>query len=150
MYDPLLFIHSWLRWIFLILAVVVIAKSLMGWLGGKDYVKSDNILAASFVGTMHLQLLIGLILYFFLSPITAIAFEDFGAAMKNASVRYWAVEHISIMVLAVIVAQIGRTKAKKAQESIQKYKTQSIFFIIALILVLSRIPFNESARLFRF
>lgn len=150
MYNPLLLIHSWLRWIFLILAIVVIAKSIIGWLGGKDYSKGDNALAASFVGTMHLQLLIGLILYFFLSPITAVAFEDFGAAMKNAEIRYWAVEHISMMILAVVIAQIGRTKAKKAKESIQKYKTQSIFFIIALVLVLSRIPFNESARLFRF
>ena len=149
MYETFLFIHSWLRWIVLVLAVIVIFKSFMGWQLKQKYGKSDNALSASFVGSMHLQLLIGLILYFFLSPITTSAFQDFGGAMKAASIRYWAVEHIFVMILAVVVAQIGRSRSKKASSNIKKFKTVTIFYLIALILMLSRIPFNEAGRLFR-
>lgn len=149
MYETFLFIHSWLRWIVLVLALLVIVKSFLGWQGKKTYGKGDNALSASFVGSLHLQLLIGLVLYFFLSPITTSAFQDFGGAMKAASIRYWAVEHIFVMILAVIIAQIGRTRSKKAGTDVKKFKNATIFYLIALILILSRIPFNEAARMFR-
>ena len=149
MYPTFLFIHSWLRWIVLALAVFIIIRSLTGWLTNRPYLKTDNAIAASFVGSMHLQLLIGLILYIFLSPMTQSAFLDFGAAMKNAALRYWAVEHIFVMVLAVVVAQIGRTKSKKAAVDKKKHRLSFIFYLIALVLMLSRIPFDDAARLFR-
>ena len=149
MYETFLFIHSWLRWIVLALAVLVIVKSFLGWQLKTTYGRSDNALSASFVGSLHLQLLIGLVLYFFLSPITTSAFQDFGGAMKAASIRYWAVEHIFVMILAVIIAQIGRTRSKKASTNKKKFKTVTIFYLMALLLMLSRIPFNEAGRLFR-
>ncbi|MEQ9298859.1 MAG: hypothetical protein RIF33_09860 [Cyclobacteriaceae bacterium] len=150
MYDFFLIVHSWLRWITLLLAVVVIFKSYAGWFVGGTYSRGDNGLAASFVGTLHLQLLIGLVLYVFLSPITSAAFQDFGAAMKDSAVRYWAVEHIFVMIIGIIIAQVGRTKAKKSYGDVKKFRTQAIFFTIAILLILSRIPFAESGRLFRF
>ena len=69
--------------------------------------------------------------------------------MKDAGIRYWAVEHIFMMVVGVIIAQIGRSKAKKKTTSIDKFKTQAIFFTIAFVLILSRIPWTEATRLFR-
>ena len=149
MYEIFLFIHSWLRWIVLLLALLVIVKSFLGWQGKKTYSGGDNALSASFMGVMHLQLLIGLVLYFFLSPITTSAFQNFGGAMKAASIRYWAVEHIFVMLLAVIVAQIGRTRSKKANTDVKKFKNVTLYYLIALILMLSRIPFGEAGRLFR-
>ncbi|MDN5214267.1 hypothetical protein QQ020_19470 [Fulvivirgaceae bacterium BMA12] len=149
MYEIFLFIHSWLRWIVLILGLLVIIKSFFGWQGKKTYGKADNALSGSFIGILHLQLLIGLVLYFFLSPITTSAFQDFGGAMKAASLRYWAVEHIFVMILAVVIAQIGRTRSKKASGNVKKFKSVTIFYLIAMILMLSRIPFGEVGRLFR-
>ncbi|MDN5200030.1 hypothetical protein QQ008_01625 [Fulvivirgaceae bacterium BMA10] len=149
MYNSLLFVHSWLRWIILALALIVIIKAFIGWFGNKDYSKGDNALSASFVGTLHLQALIGLILYVFLSPITQSAFQNFGGAMKDAALRYWAVEHILAMLVGVIIAQIGRSRSKKAVEAVKKHKTTAIFYLIALIVILSRVPFNEAGRLFR-
>ncbi|MGB3468425.1 MAG: hypothetical protein WBA74_24280 [Cyclobacteriaceae bacterium] len=143
MYEVFLSIHSWLRWIILIVSIVVILKSLVGLFGGGDYKKLDNILAASFVGTMHLQLLIGLILYIFLSPVTTSAFENMGEAMGNASVRYWAVEHITVMILAVVAAQVGRSISKKSGDSVVKFRFQAIFFGISLFLMLLRIPWDR-------
>ncbi len=150
MYDIFLLLHSWLRWVVLILAIIVIIKSFIGWKGNKTYGKADNALSASFMGMLHLQLLIGLILYFFLSPITQAAFADFGGAMGDASQRYWAVEHILMMIIGVVVAQIGRTKSKKATLDSNKFKTAAIFYTIAIIIILSRIPFGDPGRLFRF
>jgi cytochrome c biogenesis factor len=150
MYTTFLFIHSWLRWIILALFLFTIIKSFMGMSGNKEYGKGDNALAASMVGTLHLQALIGLLLYFVLSPITINAFGGDVSPMKDAGIRYWAVEHIFMMIVAVVVAQIGRSKAKKKTESAAKFKTQAIYFTIALVLILSRIPWGEAERLFRF
>ncbi|MEL6671188.1 MAG: hypothetical protein AAFR61_03325 [Bacteroidota bacterium] len=150
MYNFFLYTHSYLRWIVLILAVIVLAQSFMGWFGDKTYAKRDNALSASFVGTMHLQLLIGLLLYFVWSPFGLQAFQSMGSAvMKDSAVRYWAVEHISIMIIAIAIAQIGRSRAKKAAADKAKWKTQAIFFGIAVVLMLSRIPWGEAGRLFR-
>lgn len=142
-YQIFLHTHSGLRWLVLALAVVVIIKSLMGLFGKPAYRKIDNILAASFVGTMHLQLLIGLILYVFLSPWTAQAFQDFGGAMRDAMLRFWAVEHILVMILAVAAAQIGRSISKKAQDDRVKHRFQAIFFSVALLLMLFGIPWDR-------
>ena len=122
MYTTFLFIHSWLRWILLALFIITIAKSFMGMSGDREYGKGDNALAASMVGTLHLQALLGLLLYFVLSPITTNAFGGDVSPMKDAGLRYWAVEHIMIMLAAVIVAQIGRSKAKKKHEKLGKAK----------------------------
>ncbi|MBC8110759.1 MAG: hypothetical protein H7Y04_06845, partial [Verrucomicrobia bacterium] len=74
-YQILQFLHSWTRWLVLVLAVVAIYKAFSGWFGKKDYLKADNTIGAAFVGSMHLQLLLGLILYFGLSPFGLKAFD---------------------------------------------------------------------------
>lgn len=149
MYDILLFGHSWLRWLALVFFLIVIVTSLQGMSGDKEYTKGNKTMAASLMGTLHLQLLIGLLLYFFYSPITTTALDNMRIAMKVPAVRYWAVEHISMMVVAVIIAQIGSIRVKKSSLAKKKFKLQAIFYGLALILILSRIPWNE-ARLFRF
>lgn len=148
-YEIVLFLHSWIRWFILVLGIVVIIKAYSGWFGNKPYQKGDNGMSAGFIGLLHLNLLLGLILYFFLSPLTEAAFNDFGAAMKDSSLRFWAVEHILIMVIAVVVAQVGRIKSKRAVSAVAKHKTVAIWYTIAFILILSRIPWGEAERWFR-
>ena len=143
MYEFISVLHSYIRWALLLLLVVVIVTSLMGWLGKKPFKKSDNTLSVSLLGITHLQLLLGLILYFFLSPITKNAFADFGAAMKNKDLRFYAVEHIAIMILAVVFVQLGRTLSKKAANDEAKFKKLFIYTTIALVLVLAGIPWNK-------
>jgi hypothetical protein len=67
-----------------------------------------------FMISLHTQLLIGLVLYFFLSPITTGALSDFGAAMKDPATRLLAVEHISVNIIAVVLATINNAENKKA------------------------------------
>lgn len=143
-YSIVLAAHSGLRWLVILLAAVVVFKSLAGMFSQLRYSKLDNILAASYVGTIHLQVLIGLILYFFLSPVTTSAiFPDFGGAMKNPELRFWAVEHLSMMILAAVAAQTGRSKAKKAVRDVVKYRIQVVAFGIAILLILFAIPWDR-------
>lgn len=139
MYSFLLHFHSGLRWLVLLGAVAVIVKSILGFVGSQEYKKLDNILAASFVGMMHLQALTGLILYFFLSPFTS----SFTFNMKDPNMRFWSVEHLFLMILAIVLAQVGRTKSKKASVAKTKFKLQTIFFAIALVLMLAGIPWSR-------
>lgn len=149
MYTFLIFLHSWLRWILLILGIIVIIRSYIGWFGDKSYLKSDNTMSIILVSIFHIQLILGLLLYFVYSPIVRSAFQDFGLAMKDSQLRYWAVEHIFIMLFSIVIAQIGRIKIKKAHSAVNKHKNAAIYFTLAFILILSRIPWDQSIRLFR-
>lgn len=143
MYTGFLHLHDVLRWLLLVSLVVTLAKYLAGWLGNHFWKKTDNIMGIVFTSLMDLQLLTGLVLYFFLSPLTKIAFSDFGAAMKNADLRFYAVEHFAMMLIAVILVHIGRAKSKKAKTDQGKFKIASIFFLIAMVLMVVGIPWNR-------
>ena len=135
--------HNTLRWLILLSIAVTIFKYLTGWLGKQPWKKIDNILGIVFTSLMDLQLLIGLSLYFFLSPVTKMAMSDFGAAMKDDTLRFYAVEHISIMVIAVTLVLVGRAKSKKAKTDVDKFRIASIFFLAALVLILAGIPWSK-------
>ncbi len=143
MYTGFLHLHDTLRWLILLSLVVTLVKYLAGWLGRKRWEKIDNILGLVFTSLMDLQLLIGLALYFFLSPITQLALSDFGGAMKDADLRFYAVEHFSMMLIAVVLVHIGRAKSKKARNDASKFKIASIFFLIALAVILAAIPWSR-------
>jgi hypothetical protein len=98
-------------------------------------------------------LLLGLILYFFVSPITTGALQDFGGAMANTSTRFYVVEHSIIMVIGLILVHVGRSLSQKGKTDHQKHLRAAIWFSIALIIILLSIPwpFMEVGRpLFRF
>src|SRR5512147_3277933 len=122
MYAAFLLIHSMLRWVVLALALVAIARAIGGVSGRRDWLKADQSIGAWFTGSLDLQLLLGLVLYIFLSPFTREAFGDFGAAMRNPPLRFFAVEHLIGMIVAVALAHIGRARTKKASEPAQRHK----------------------------
>lgn len=143
MYTEFLYVHSILRWVLLLSLTITLLKYLVGWLGNHQWKKSDNILGIVFTSLMDIQLLIGLVLYFFLSPITKFALSDFGAAMKDSELRFYVVEHFLMMLVAVVLVHIGRAKSKKIKFDRKKFKTAFIFFFIALIIMLAAIPWNR-------
>jgi len=143
MYTGFLHLHDTLRWLVLLSLVITLVKYAVGWLGSQRWQKSDNLLGIVFTSLMDLQLLTGLVLYFFLSPVTKLAMSDFGAAMKNADLRFYAVEHFAMMLIAVVLVHIGRAKSKKAKTDSAKFKTATIFFMIALVVILAAIPWNR-------
>jgi hypothetical protein len=80
-----------------------------------------------------------------LSPFTAIAFQDFGAAMANPSLRFWAVEHITGMLIGIALAHVGRVKMKKADNDARRHRLATIYFGLALIATCVSIPWPGMA-----
>jgi heme A synthase len=106
MYTLVLAIHSWLRWVALIAGVLATYSVATN----KSASRSGLVLLIA----LDVQLLLGLLLYFVLSPFTADAMRDFGAAMRNPGLRFFAVEHVTLMLAAVALVHAGRVMARKA------------------------------------
>jgi len=135
-------LHSY--WAYLVLAVLLIAtlNALLGLLNKKEYNAKAFRVSLFALIVSHIQLLIGLILYF-----TSPRFETWGelgmgGVMKDAIQRLYLVEHPLINIIAVALITIGYSKHKKKLTSAPKFKTIAIFYLIALVLFLSRIPWN--------
>jgi hypothetical protein len=142
MYPFVKYVHIALFVLVFILGINVIVRALRGRSNNALFTESDRKAGLFFMISLHTQLLIGLALYFFLSPITAAAFTDFGAAMKNPATRLIAIEHISVNIIAVVLATVNNAKNKKAIADAAKHKNALIFTLVALLLILSRIPWK--------
>jgi hypothetical protein len=125
--------HSGLRWMVLAILLYAIVNALVNLKKG-DFSAKDklvNILTLSFV---HLQVVIGLILYF-----TEGRFKGF-SNMSDATSRLYALEHPLTMILGAILITVGHVKVKKATNSKRKYRLTALYFGLGLLLILSRIP----------
>jgi hypothetical protein len=109
----------------------------------KAYNSSLHAVGLTFVSSLHIQLVLGIILYFFLSPLTQAAFNDFGNAMRITGLRYWAIEHSFISILGIIVAQAGFSISKTKKDNRKRIKTLLIWSIVAFILIILAIPFGH-------
>ncbi len=144
MYKGLLHTHSMFRWMILIMLVVTIILGLVGWLGKKEWTKKDNISGLLLTIFIDIQFLVGFILYAFVSPTTKAAFVNFGAAMQDTTLRFYAVEHVLMMIIALALVHVGRAISKKATTPEKKHRTAVIFYGIALIVILAAIPWDRA------
>ena len=152
MYQTLLILHSWSRWLVLVFGLIAIYRAYVGYSGRRPFTRADNGMGASFSGFMWLQVIIGLGLYFGLSPYGLNAMKQAGA-MKDPTTRFFGMEHVVVMILAAVLAQVGRIAVKKASDDTLKHKKALTYFGIALLLVLLMIPWgiwNPARPLFRF
>lgn len=144
MYTTVQFIHSW--WAYLVLFVVLIAtlNALAGFFGNKEYQPKDFRISLFALIVTHIQFLIALVLYF-ISPLgmKSIMNSGMSAVMKDSTLRLYAIEHPTVMILTIIFLTIGYSKHKKKLTSKPKFKTLAIFYTIALVLMLSRIPWQQ-------
>jgi hypothetical protein len=143
MYSTVLAIHSWIRWFALVAAV----GTMLAVLGNRTRGNNSPADRWGMVAMMALdvQMLVGLILYFALSPFTQQALSNFGAAMQNAQLRFWAVEHVASMFGAVILAHVGRVLARKAPTPEAKRMRLLICFGLATILMFLATPWPGMA-----
>lgn len=144
MYSFILTLHNIFRWLVLIFGVLAVLRAFYGWFGKKEWAQIDDRLGLGFTSTMDIQLLLGLLLYFVFSPITKSAFQDFGAAMADSSLRFFAVEHFLMMVIAVIIVHVGRAFSKRATSAAGKHKRAAIFYTLGLLVVLASIPWERA------
>lgn len=133
-----LLIHSWLRWVVLGLGLWLLIVGARGMRGDAQWGPSPERVHVRFIAVLDVQFLLGLCLYFFLSPLSTAAMHDFGAAMKNPPLRFFGVEHIFTMLIAVAVAHIGRVRSKRKSGSARyrsTFRTQLAWLVLTLIAI---------------
>lgn len=138
-FNALVGIHNVLRWVLLLAAAAAIGGTWHGVVTNREWTKGDRIRSVCYVAAMHLQILLGLILYV-QSPMVERAFADPGWAMGERTFRFFFVEHITLMILAAVVVQVGSIMAKRADEDAAKHKRAAILFTIGAVLIVAGIP----------
>jgi uncharacterized membrane protein SirB2 len=136
-YSFLKELHSGFRYIVLILLLLAIIRAWADWLGKKPYSEGQRKLNLFAMISVHTQLLIGIILYF-LSPNV----KFISGMMKDNTFRYWTVEHLTGMIIAIILITIGHSKSKKAALPEGKHKTIAIFYTLGLLIIIATIAFS--------
>lgn len=128
-------LHSVNRYVLLALLLIVIITSFRKWKGNKEYSKQDDKLnLVTFILT-HVQLLLGLFLYF---KSDWVQFNE--NTMSNALLRFFTMEHFVGMLIAIALITIGRIKGKKMIDSVRRHKTTFWYFFIALVIMIASIP----------
>jgi uncharacterized membrane protein len=138
MYIGLTHLHSSFRYLVLILLIVVVLKSLLGWLNKSKYEGIDNKLSLWLLITTHLQLVVGLLLYF-VSPF--VRFDS--TTMKDSTTRYWTVEHFFMMILAITLITIARISHKKLTTDGSKFRRLFVLNATALIIIIVAIIMSQ-------
>ncbi len=141
MYAILQTVHSY--WAFFVL-IVLTAAAVNAWIGrSKNKTFAANDLRISLFGLIfsHLQLLIGLILYF-VSPLFTQWSNGVGEVMKDSQARLYLVEHPVTNILAIVLITMGWSMHKRQTESGKKFSRIGIFYSLGLLLLLSRIPWQ--------
>ena len=141
MYNALLFLHSLLRWIILLLAIIAIYRSYSGMKASKPFTATDKKIGLFLLISAHSTLLIGLYQWI-TGPWGLKNIENMGMAgvMKDPVFRFYAVEHMTGMILAIVLITIGRGVSKKDIPDVTKHKKTFWFYLIALIIILASVP----------
>lgn len=139
MYPVFLFAHSWLRWAVLVLAVLVLTRSLQGMRHGR-WTPADKRTGIFLVAALDTEVLLGLILYFGLSPMTPRSFADLGARMHDSTLRFFAVEHAFGMIVALVAMHVGWAMGRRAPSPVAQHRRVAIGVAIALLMLVASTP----------
>ena len=140
MYDVLIVAHSWIRWAVLLLGFYAFARSASGRFTQRPWTPVDDAAGRWFVISVDIQVLVGLLLYFFFSSFTMAAWRNMAGAMADDVIRFWAVEHVVGMLAAIAFVHVGRVRIRKTTDSRRKHFLAAIFFGLALVLMLVSVP----------
>ena len=140
LYLTFLHLHSVVRWVALLGLAARVGRSAMALAQNDGWKPLDRIISIVATSAMDTQLLIGCVLFFGLSPISATAMADMGAAMRDPNLRFYAVEHTSTMFLAILLAHVGQILGKRSQDERRKHVYSLACYGVALLMVLVAIP----------
>jgi hypothetical protein len=147
-YETLLTLHSWMRAALVVLLVVMFVRHARAWMGNHLFRASDRVGGLLLTILSDAQILFGLLLYFAYSPVAKTARSDMGAAMHDPTLRFWAVEHIAGMLLAIVAIHAGKVLSARAKGDALRHRWAALGYGAALLLVvlLSPWPFSGVQR----
>lgn len=139
-----LVLHSWLRWVVLTLAVVVAVRAFRGWRGARAWEPSDERAHRALIGVLDLQFLLGVALYLVLSPFRRAFFADLGPAMKVSVLRFFGLEHVVSMLLAVAILHVGRKRSKKQTDVRLRHRLVFMTTLAGFLVAFAAVPWPFS------
>lgn len=127
MYEILRSAHSGWRYVVILLLLAAFVTAVSGFTGKKAFTEGNRKLAVFALISSHIQLILGLLLYFM---------NDWYKMDSSVpSNRYWKMEHIAMMIIAIILITVGNSKSKKAVDAVAKHKNIFVFFGFALLII---------------
>lgn len=142
MYEIVKMLHSYWAYLVLIILIVATLNALIKLFSGKEFTAKDLRVTLFTLIVSHIQLVLGMILYFISDYLNLVSEMGMGEVMKNSDLRDKIIEHPLTMLIGIILITIGYSKHKKKETSKSKFKTIAIFYAIALILFLAKIPWD--------
>ena len=136
MYQTTITVHIIISSLFILLGLVVVVSSLIGWIRNLAYTNVYNQLSRIFLWLLYVQLILGVMLYYFLgsnSGNTSLSHED---ALLNRDLRYWVIEHFSVMIFTLALTQLGRLFILNNIHDKQKFKNTAFFYGISYLLII--------------
>lgn len=139
LHDVLVLLHGWLRWAVLLAGVAVLVRTAFT-RRGRAWADADTKLLRAFIGLFDLQLAVGLLMHFATSALGVRALALGGAAMKDHVLRFFAVEHLTGMLVAAAVLHVGSARARRLGEDPARQARTLVFVAIGLVIVIASIP----------
>ena len=140
LYVAVLFTHSYLRWGVLALALLVLARAAVGSLRQRDWSRADDLCQVALLKAAYVQCLLGLCMYFFLSPYSAAFFADMRAGMREPALRFFGIEHVFAMFGTVGILHAGRKATQRAEAAPQRRRRAGLTTLVALLVICAAIP----------
>ena len=139
-YAIALLVHSYLRWVVFFAGILLGVRSFTAWRGKRSWQSADERLHLLFVATFDTQFTIGLVLYFFFSPLPPLFFANFGGAIQDPTLRFFGMEHGLAMFVAAAVVHAGRVQSRRRDAGAMRHRSVWISTLLALFIVAAAIP----------
>jgi hypothetical protein len=143
MYSFLLATHSLFRWLVLASLIYAIFIGFNGWISHRKFSSHDNRVRHVTATISHIQLILGLYLYL-ISPIVSYFIQNFSTAIHERTQRFFGLEHIMMMLIAIVLISVGSFAAKRKTSDVEKFKTMAIWYTVALVIIFFSIPWGFS------
>jgi hypothetical protein len=139
-YPYALLLHSWLRWAILATGAFLLVRTATGLSQCRPWRPWDQRSAIAFLSVLDTQVLLGISLYVFLSPITPKSMADFRAFMPVSALRFFAVEHVTGMLVAATAAHVAWTLGKRAAVDRVRHRRVLVGVALAMLMIAASIP----------
>lgn len=136
-------LHNLARWGLVIFGLIAIIRAYTGWIARKEYQPADNRAAMMFTMIFDIQILLGLILYFSKGWFGVLS-SGIGTAAQTGT-RFLILEHPFLMLVALVLAHVGRSRSRKAADSLHKFRRAALWFTFSFVLMLAAVPWPFAA-----
>jgi hypothetical protein len=143
MYPTLLALHSLFRWLVVISLCSSLVLAYHGWFSKRQFSRFDNAVRHWSATIAHLQLILGLWLYF-ISPVVDYFLHNYKHAVHSEELRFFGMEHSLMMLTGIVLITIGSAKAKRRQTAKEKFRTMAIWYTIGFLVILTSVPWSFS------